>query len=57
MHRLGLSIGLVSDTHGLVRQSLLEALAGVSRILHAGDVGGRAVLDALATLSFLLSRP
>ena len=46
-----LVIGLVSDTHGLIRDSLFEALAGVSRILHAGDVGGRSVLDALSTIA------
>jgi putative phosphoesterase len=40
-------IGLVSDTHGLLRDGLLAALSGVSQILHAGDVGGRSVLDAL----------
>lgn len=44
-------IGLVSDTHGLVRNGLFSALAGVSRILHAGDVGGRHVLDALGTIA------
>ena len=44
-------VGLVSDTHGLIRDSLFEALAGASRILHAGDVGGRSVLDALATIA------
>lgn len=44
-------IGVVSDTHGLVRDGLLDALAGVSQILHAGDVGGRSVLDALATVA------
>jgi len=44
-------VGLVSDTHGMIRDSLIEALAGVSRILHAGDVGGRAVLDALSTIA------
>jgi hypothetical protein len=39
------------DTHGLIRDSLVEALAGPSqRILHAGDVGGRSVLDALSTI-------
>jgi uncharacterized protein len=32
-------IGLISDTHGLVRASVFDALAGVSMILHAGDVG------------------
>jgi putative phosphoesterase len=44
-------IGLVSDTHGRVRASLFEALAGVSQILHAGDVGGRSVLDTLRTIA------
>ena len=32
-------IGLISDTHGLVRASVFDALAGVELILHAGDVG------------------
>jgi putative phosphoesterase len=44
-------IGLVSDTHGLFRDGLVDALAGVSRILHAGDVGGRSVLDALSAIA------
>jgi hypothetical protein len=44
-------IGLVSDTHGLVRDGLFTALAGVSQILHAGDVGGRHVVDALETIA------
>ena len=44
-------IGLVSDTHGLVRDGLFQALAGVSHILHAGDVGGRDVLDALSAIA------
>ena len=44
-------IGLVSDTHGLLRDGLFEALAGVSQILHAGDVGGRSVLDALERIA------
>ncbi|MFL6281401.1 MAG: metallophosphoesterase family protein [Vicinamibacterales bacterium] len=44
-------IGVVSDTHGLVRNSLFGALAGVSQILHAGDVGGREVLDALRAIA------
>jgi putative phosphoesterase len=50
-HEAAIIIGLVSDTHGLVRDSLFEALAGVSRILHAGDVGGRSVLDALGAIA------
>lgn len=44
-------IGLVSDTHGLVRAELHDALAGVELILHAGDVGGDDVLDELATIA------
>ena len=40
-------IGVVSDTHGLVRPGLLEALSGVEMIIHAGDIGGSEVLDVL----------
>jgi putative phosphoesterase len=40
-------IGLISDTHGLVRPEIADAFAGVQMILHAGDVGGRSVLEAL----------
>jgi uncharacterized protein len=46
---LGL-IGLISDTHGLVRPSVFEALAGVDLILHAGDVG-EGVLDELRVIA------
>lgn len=44
-------IGLISDTHGLVRPRVHEALAGVELILHAGDVGGDAVLDELSLIA------
>lgn len=44
-------IGLISDTHGLVRADVHEALAGVERILHAGDVGGAEILDELALIA------
>jgi len=44
-------VGVVADTHGLVRPGLAAALAGVQRILHAGDVGGAAVLEALSKLA------
>jgi putative phosphoesterase len=40
-------IGVISDTHGLVRPEALQALAGVERIIHAGDVGGAQVVQAL----------
>jgi uncharacterized protein len=44
-------IGLISDTHGLLRPQALAALAGVELILHAGDVGSPAILEALATIA------
>ncbi|MFN9349421.1 MAG: metallophosphoesterase family protein [Gemmatimonadota bacterium] len=44
-------IGLISDTHGLVRPDVHEALAGVELILHAGDVGGDAILDELRLIA------
>jgi putative phosphoesterase len=44
-------LGLVSDTHGLIRPELFTALAGVDLILHAGDVGGDSVLDELSAIS------
>ena len=44
-------IGLISDTHGMVRASVHTALAGVELILHAGDVGGDAILDELALIA------
>jgi putative phosphoesterase len=44
-------IGLISDTHGLVRPEVHEALSGVEVILHAGDVGGDAILDELGLIA------
>lgn len=43
-------VGLIADTHGLVRSSVFEALAGVELILHAGDVG-TGVLAELRTIA------
>ena len=48
-------IGLISDTHGLVRPEVHDALAGVELILHAGDVGGDEVLDELGTIAPILA--
>ena len=48
-------IGLISDTHGLVRPDVHRALAGVELILHAGDVGDDAILDELATIAPVLA--
>jgi putative phosphoesterase len=44
-------IGLVADTHGLVRPDIFDALAGVELIFHAGDVGGADVLSELRTVA------
>ncbi len=44
-------IGLIADTHGLLRAEVHEALAGVSMILHAGDVGDATILDELAVIA------
>jgi uncharacterized protein len=43
----GMLIGVISDTHGLLRPEALTALAGVEHILHAGDVGDIGILEAL----------
>jgi putative phosphoesterase len=44
-------IGLISDTHGLLRPAALDALAGSELIVHAGDIGGAHVVAALRELA------
>lgn len=44
-------IGLIADTHGLLRPAVHEALAGVSRILHAGDVCSDTILTELGLIA------
>lgn len=44
-------VGLISDTHGLLRPSVHAALAGVDLILHAGDVGGEEILTELRIIA------
>jgi len=44
-------LGIISDTHGLLRPEVLPALAGVDRILHCGDVGKISILDELAKIA------
>jgi len=46
-----MKIGVVSDTHGLVRPEVAPALAGVERILHLGDVGKLSVLKELEMIA------
>lgn len=44
-------VGVVSDTHGLLREEAVEALQGVDVILHAGDVGDPLILQQLVSLA------
>jgi uncharacterized protein len=44
-------VGLISDTHGLLRPEATAFLAGSDHIVHAGDVGDPAILDALAAIA------
>jgi putative phosphoesterase len=44
-------IGVISDTHGLLREEALDALAGSATIIHAGDVGDPAILTRLRDIA------
>jgi putative phosphoesterase len=46
-----MTIGVISDTHGMLRDEALIALTGVDHILHAGDVGDPGILAALAEIA------
>jgi len=46
-----LKIGVISDTHGLLRPQAVAALAGVDHILHAGDIGDLRILDELRKIA------
>jgi uncharacterized protein len=50
-----LLLGIVSDTHGLLRDELLAALRGVDLILHAGDIGSQAALEGLREVAPVLA--
>jgi uncharacterized protein len=44
-------VGLISDTHGLLREEAVRAMRGCELIIHAGDVGKPAIIDALRDLA------
>ena len=44
-------IGLISDTHGLMRQEALTALKGTDLIIHAGDVGTPGIIEQLRAVA------
>ncbi len=48
-------VGLISDTHGLLRPGVFDALAGVELVLHAGDVGGGDLLAELSAIAPVLA--
>jgi uncharacterized protein len=48
-------VGVISDTHGLLRPEAMQALAGSDLIVHAGDVGGPEVLDRLRELASVVA--
>lgn len=50
-HSEPIVVGLISDTHGLLRSSVYQAFEGVALILHAGDVGGDGILDELRLIA------
>lgn len=51
MNREVYVVGLISDTHGLVRPEVARVFAGVDLIVHAGDVGGPSVVAALRDIA------
>ena len=51
MARARARVGVISDTHGLVRPEALAALAGSDLVIHAGDIGGPEVLTAIEAIA------
>lgn len=48
---IGVSVGVISDTHGLLRPEALEAMRGSDHIIHAGDVGAPEILEKLSRIA------
>ncbi len=46
-----MKVGVISDTHGLLRAEAFAALEGCERIIHAGDIGSRDILEQLASIA------
>ena len=46
-----MKIGVISDTHDLLRTEVLEKLAGSDRILHGGDISSGKILDQLSEIA------
>ena len=50
-HKLSCTIGVISDTHGLLRPEVYEAFHNVDRIIHAGDIGNENILQELENIA------
>jgi putative phosphoesterase len=51
MRRREIIVGVISDTHGLLRPEAIQALRGSDMIIHAGDVGNPAIIDQLRDIA------
>lgn len=51
MSQGSITVGVISDTHGLLRREATDALKGSDLIVHAGDVGGTDILEQLRTIA------
>ena len=51
LHNARITVGVISDTHGLLRPEALDAMRGSDHIIHAGDVGDPAILDQLRAIA------
>jgi putative phosphoesterase len=51
MSTINLRLGVISDTHGLLRPEAVAALRGCDLIIHAGDVGNAEVIDRLSDIA------
>jgi len=52
---LEMRIGVIADTHGMLHPGVADAFHGVDHIVHAGDIGGRHVIDALQKIASVIS--
>lgn len=48
---MSVKVGLISDTHGLLRPQALEALQGCDYLIHGGDIGNPQILEALSAIA------
>jgi len=55
MAKSSLTVGVISDTHGLLRPEVLKTFQGVELILHAGDIGGDDILEELQAIAPVLA--